>query len=174
MAVVVAIDPLEAELVEVVPPEGRFCLVENVEVIHQPLDALVRLVVEQIPLEIAPHIPFSPLAEFHPHEDRLLAGVGPHVGEQRPGVGVLLPVISRHLVQEMALPVHHFIVAQGQHEVLGVGVPDREGDVVLVELAEPRVQLEVIEHVVHPTHVPFEVESEAAAVRGLRHHRPGG
>jgi hypothetical protein len=77
-------------------------------------------------------------------------------------------------VQQVALAVHHLVVAEGEHEVLGVGVPDRERHIVLVELAEPRIQLEVIEHVVHPTHVPFEVETQAAHVGGLGHHRPGG
>ncbi len=51
---------------------------------------------------------------------------------------------------------------------------DREGDVVLVELAEPVIQLEVIEHVVHPAHVPLEVESQAAHGGGHGHQGPGG
>ena len=43
-----------------------------------------------------------------------------------------------------------------------------------MELAEPGIKLEVIEHVVHPAHVPFQVETETAYVGGLGHHRPGG
>ena len=31
-----------------------------------------------------------------------------------------------------------------------------------------------MEHVVHPTHIPFIVESQPAAEGGLAHHRPGG
>ena len=174
MTVVIAINPLESELVEVVAPEGRLSFVQRVEVIHQQLDALVGFVIQQIPLQISPDIPFSALAEFHPHEDGFLAGVGPHVGEQCSGVGVFLPVVTWHLVEKMALAMHHFVVAERQHEVFGVGVPDREGDVVLVELTEPGIQLEVIEHVVHPTHVPFQVEAQATDLRGLGHHRPGG
>ena len=98
----------------------------------------------------------------------------PHVGQKSPCVGVLLPIITGHLVKKMTLPMNNFIVTQGQHEVLRIGVPNREGDVVLVELTEPRVQLEIVEHVVHPTHVPFQVESKSAHVSGLGHHRPGG
>ena len=43
-----------------------------------------------------------------------------------------------------------------------------------MKLSEPGIQLEVIEHVVHPTHVPFQVEAKAPDVGGLGHHRPGG
>ena len=74
----------------------------------------------------------------------------------------------------MALAMHDFVVTKGKHEVFGVGVPDRKRDVVLVKLAEPRIQLEVIEHVVHPTHVPFEIEAKSTVLRGLSHHGPGG
>ena len=41
----------------------------------------MRLVVQQIPLQIAPYVPFRALAELHAHEDRFLAWMGPHVGQ---------------------------------------------------------------------------------------------
>ena len=74
----------------------------------------------------------------------------------------------------MTLAMHDLIVTEGKHEVFGVGVPDRKRDVVLMKLAEPRIELEVIEHVVHPTHIPFEVEAQSTVLRGLGHHGPGG
>ena len=43
-----------------------------------------------------------------------------------------------------------------------------------MELAEPVIQLEVIEHVVHPAHVPLEVETQAAHRGGHGHQGPGG
>ena len=81
MTVVIAIDPLEAVLIKIVPPESRLVLIERIELSHHPLDARVRLVVQQIPLQIAPYVPFSALTELHAHEDRFLAWVRPHVGE---------------------------------------------------------------------------------------------
>ena len=71
----------------------------------------MRFVVQQIPLQIAPHIPFGSLTEFHAHEDGFLAWVSPHVGQKSARVRVFLPVVSGHLVQEMTLAMHHFIVA---------------------------------------------------------------
>ena len=81
VAVVIAIDPLEAVLIKIVLPESRLLLVERIQLFHHPMNACVRRVVQQIPLQIAPYVPFRPLAELHAHEDRFFAWVRPHVGE---------------------------------------------------------------------------------------------
>lgn len=174
VTVVIAVNPLETVLIEIVLPQCRFIFVERIQLLHHPLKANVRLVIQQIPLQVSPNIPFSTLAELHAHEDRFLAGMGPHVGKQGTRVGVLLPVISWHLVKQMTLAVYDFVVTEGKHKVFGVRIPDRKRDVVLVKLSEPWVQLKVIEHVVHPTHVPFQVEPKSAVFCGLSHHRPSG
>ena len=44
----------------------------------------------------------------------------------------------------------------------------------MVILAEPGVQLQIVAHVVHPAHVPLEVEAKAADVGGAADHGPGG
>ena len=71
----------------------------------------MRFVLQQTPLQIPPDIPFGSLAKLHPHEDGFLAGMGPHVGEQGAHVGKLLPVVTRHFVKQIALAMHHLIVA---------------------------------------------------------------
>ena len=62
----------------------------------------------------------------------------------------------------------------GQHEILGKSIEEREGQAVVIELPEQTVEREIAQAVVHPAHVPFEVEAETAEIDGLRHHRPGG
>ena len=81
MAIVIAIDPLESVLIKIVFPESRLLLVERIEFFHHEMNTRMRLVVQQIPLQIAPHVPFLALAELHSHEDRFLAWMRPHVGE---------------------------------------------------------------------------------------------
>jgi hypothetical protein len=134
----------------------------------------VAWVLEFVPFQIAPHIPFTPLTKFHPHEDGFLARVGPHVCEEGTHISKFEFITARHLVEQMALAVHHLIVAERQHEVFGVVIPDGKSDIALVELAEPMVKLEVIEHVVHPAHVPLQIEAQAPHGGGLGHHRPSG
>ena len=65
-------------------------------------------------------------------------------------------------------------MGDGQHEVFGEGVHHGEGDVLVVVLAEPGVQLQVVAHVIHPAHVPLEVEAQAPDVGGAADHGPGG
>ena len=43
----------------------------------------------------------------------------------------------------------------------------------MVKLTEERVLAEIVERIVHPAHVPFEVEAQAAFGDGLRHAREG-
>jgi len=78
--------------------------------------------------------------------------------------------------------VDRLVVGEGQHEALGEGVDEAEGQLVVVIAAMNRVLGEVLEGVVHPAHVPFEPEAEATeggrprdAVprRGLLGHRDG-
>ena len=70
--------------------------------------------------------------------------------------------------------MHHFVVADGQHKVLAERIEEAEGNLVVVACAEERIGLHVAEHVVHPAHVPLEVEAQAAVRSGLCDHRPCG
>jgi hypothetical protein len=70
--------------------------------------------------------------------------------------------------------VHDLVVAEGQHEVLGEGVEQAEGELVVVVVPVDRVLLHVGQGVVHPAHVPLHAEAQAAEVGRPRHLRPGG
>ena len=100
--------------------------------------------------------------------------MGKHVSVKTANVCELLPLVTGHLADNIALTMHHFIMGKRQHKVFAVVVPHAEGEVVLVKLAEPRIHAEIVEHVVHPAHVPFEVEPEAADVGGPGDHGPRG
>ena len=142
-----------------------------------PLPVLV-VHAQQVPVQGVLVVPLVPLAELAAHHQQLLARMGEHVGVEGPHAGVLLLVGARHLVDEGALHVHHLIVGQGEHEVLREGVEEGEGDVLVVVLPEIGIQLDVVEDVVHPPHVPFQVEAQAALQAALPHRvghtGPGG
>ena len=44
----------------------------------------------------------------------------------------------------------------------------------MVVLAEEGIHLQIVAHVVHPAHVPLQVEAQTALLRGIGHHGPGG
>ena len=94
--------------------------------------------VEQVPVEARVVVPLLPLPDLAAHEEQLLAGLGPHVREQQPQVGELLPVVARHLREQRALQVHDLVVRERQHEVLGVLVHPAERQLGVVELPDGR------------------------------------
>ena len=61
-----------------------------------------------------------------------------------------------------------------QNIVFGEGIHERERDLVVHVLAEERVGRAVAQHIVHPAHVPLEVEAQTAVIAGFRDHRPRG
>ena len=93
-----------------------------------------------------------------------LPGCAVHVGQKRARVGEPLPLVARHLVEQRPLAVHHFVVRNRQHEILGERIQQAERDVVVVVLAVDRILLEVVQHVVHPAHVPLHGEAQPVQV----------
>ncbi len=172
MAGVVGVDPREAVGVVVLPPQGGQLDVAPVEVADHGLHPEVAGLGEQVPVELARLGPLRGLRELGAHEDQLLAGVGPHVGQVGAEVGQLLPGVAGHLVRQRALAVHDLVMAQRQHVVLGVGIDEGEGQLAVVVGAVDGIPLEVTQRVVHPPHVPLEAETEPAARGRPRHTRP--
>ena len=165
-------DPLETLPAVIHLPEGGVLLVEGVQGLDVGLQLGVLIVAQQHPVQRLCLVPLSELAELLTHEQQLLARVGHHVAEEGAQVCKLGVVLAGHLVDQAALAVHHLIVADGQHKVLAEGVEEAEGDLVVVAGTEERVSLHVAEHIVHPAHVPLEVETKAAVRSRLCDHGP--
>lgn len=160
-------------------PEGGRRRVGAVQVAHEGAHALVvtgRRIrgVQQPPVRPVGLRPLRPLGELLPHEQQLLAGMGPHEAEVGPVRGPLLPpVAAGHLRHQRSLAVHHLVVRDRQDVVLAEGVDHPEGHVVVVVLAVHRLLRHVAQRVVHPAHVPLQAEAEPAGVRRPGHPRPG-
>ena len=173
--IIVAVDPLEAVPVEIDLPE---CLVVDVEFI-QSLGVcehlrMHRVLLDEMPVKTVVEVPLDELPVLTAHEEQLLAGMCHPVAEEAAQPREFLPVVARHFADERALSVHDLIVRERQDEVLGECVHEREGEFVLIPLAVDRVEAHIVEHVVHPTHVPLVVEPHAAHVDGLGDQRPRG
>ena len=174
VAVVLMADPLKAAPVGILLPQLRSSKVEVIERLDVRLHLAVRRIIQQHPVQSALVRPFGELCKLAAHEQHLLARVCGHVAVQRAQTAELILVRRRHLADERALAVHDLIVRERQDVVFGKGVHEREGDLVVHVLAEERVRRAVAQHVVHPAHVPLEVEAQTAVVTRLGHHRPCG
>ncbi len=58
--------------------------------------------------------------------------------------------------------MHNLIMGERQHEVFREGVKQPEGHLVVMMLPVDRLARHIGERVMHPAHVPFEAEAEAA------------
>ena len=70
--------------------------------------------------------------------------------------------------------MHHFIVRKRQNEVFVERVDHRKRELVVMMLAVNRVVLKITQRVIHPAHVPFQIEAQPAVIRGARYRGPGG
>ena len=169
---IAAVDPFEAGVVEVHLVQRRLSRQRVIQVTHPVLDANVLGVLQQMPVEAFVVVPLAPLPELAAHEHELLAGVAVHVAVERAQVRAFLPDVARHLVEHRTLAVHDLVVRERQNEVFGERVEQREGQVVVRPTAVDGIFADVLEHVVHPSHVPLVGEPEAAEMYRPRHARP--
>ena len=103
-----------------------------------------------------------PLAEFAAHKEQFFAWMAPLIAVEEAQVGEFAPGVAGHFVEEALFEVHDFIVGEGEHEFFAEGVHKGEGECAVVVAAIDGVHSEVFEAVVHPAHVPFEIEAQAA------------
>ena len=148
---------------EVQLPQLRVGQVEGVDRLEERLKgpvavSVLPLQLQQVPVQRVLIVPLVPLAELAAHHQQLLARVGEHIGIESPHAGKFLLVCSGHLVDEGALHVHYLIVGQGEHKILREGIHQREGNIVVVELAEVGVHFNVVENVVHPPMFHFRLK----------------
>ena len=174
LAVVVVRDPREALPREIDLPQLGTAEVERVELFKERLRHLVLRVLQQIPLEFFVKVPLVVLRELRAHKLQFFARVCHHVGRKAAYACSLFLRRARHLIIERTLAVDDLIVRDRQNEILGERIEERERQAVVVALSKQRIQRHVAQHVVHPAHVPFIIESETAHVSRLRHHRPRG
>ena len=167
------IDPFKSFVGIVAIPERGLAFVNVVEMLNEPAETVVFRQSRKLPIELAVVVPFAALTEFAAHEKQLLARMPVHPGEKHPQIRELLPFIARHLIEKRTLAVDDLVVAEHENEMLRERVHEREGDAVVMEAAKDRIERHVMKEVVHPTHVPFEAESEAAEIGRLSNAGPG-
>src|SRR5437660_58209 len=125
-----------------------------------------------MPIQAFCFSPFAPLAELAAHKQKLFAGMRPHVSIERAQVRELLPFLAGHLIEQRAFHVHNFIVRERENEVLAPRVEQTESERVMIAGTKERIGLKILEGIVHPAHVPLEVETEAARVNRMTNLRP--
>ena len=87
VVVVVAIDPLETRMIEILLMQGGFRAIQLVQVGDESLNSLMGLPLQEIPLEVILAVPLRPLGYLASHEAQLLTRMGPLVAVQQAEIG---------------------------------------------------------------------------------------
>ena len=150
-------------------------VVELVERRDEALLTAVGLVVlrEEV-LDALVVAPLDVLGDLVAHEVELAARVRDLVEGERAHARELTPEVAGHTGDERALAVDDLVMRQREDEVLVELVHRRERDLAVVAGAPGEVGLHVVQGVVHPAHVPLEVEAQAADLRRAGDERPRG
>ena len=122
VAGVIGFNPLEAVGREIELVQRGLAAVDLIQRAHKMLHTRMAWKPGGPPFELAVVCPFAALGKLTAHEHEFFAGVAPHEAKQSAQVGKLLPRVARHLVDQRALAVHHFVVRQRQHELLAKGI----------------------------------------------------
>src|SRR5882672_3806219 len=121
---IVGINPFETMPVKFDLMEGGLGGIEVIEVSDELLDAAMRVVLEQVPVQAVRFGPFAALGKFLAHEEEFLAGMGVLIGVEKTEIGELLPHVAGHLVEERIFSVDDFIVREGKLEIFGESVEE--------------------------------------------------
>ena len=132
--------------------------------LNEPAEALVGMLLREMPVQAGSMFPLGELTEFDTLKDKLLSRVCPHPCQKHPAVREFLPVIPRHFIEERSLAMHDLVVAEYQNEMFLKCIEHRKRDFPLVISAVDRFFADISQAIVHPTHVPFEAKAETAGV----------
>jgi hypothetical protein len=132
---VVGVNPFETMPVEIDLMKGGLSGIEMIEIGDQAMDATMRIMLKQMPVEAASFAPFISLRELLTHEKKLLSRVSVLIAVEEAKIGELLPHVTGHFVEERVFAVDDFVVGEREKEIFGEGVEKRESEFVVFVFA---------------------------------------
>ena len=128
-------------------------------------------ILQDLPGNAARRIPLVVIANVATHEQQFLARMRIHEGEERAHIGELLPIVARHFRDQRPFAINHLVMRDRQDEVFAEGIDQAKCDLVLVVFAIKRIHAEIVQHVVHPAHIPLHGEAKPVRINRPRHSR---
>ena len=89
-------------------------------------------------------------------------------------IAELINAKSRHFVNHGAFQMYNLIVGEHQNVFFALIVAHRKCHLVMIIPAEVRIQLHVIQEIMHPAHVPLIAEIQSVILHRSGHLRPCG
>ena len=119
---------------------------------------------QQVPILFPFFAPFPQLAELISHEVQFFARMYHHIQVECAGLREFIFVLPVHFLQDRRLPMHDFVMGEGKHVFLLVIVHHREGQLMILSGPRRGRHLEILQRIMHPSHIPLIIEAESAPV----------
>ena len=165
-------EPLETFGSYIALPKRGILFIHAIYFRDRALHLLMLRVLHQVPVQRLRCIPLLGLRKLRTHKEQLLARVRPHKSIESAQVSQLLPAIARHLRDHRSFAMHHLVVREGEQVIFRPGVEDRLGYLVVVIDPINWIFLDVLQGVMHPTHVPLEAKAESTTFGRTCYTRP--
>ena len=169
-----AVQPAETVGVIVLLEERRVFQIEVVQVRHEPVKILMSRVAEKVPVLFAFLIPLAEMPDLISHKVELFPRMGVHIHIKCPGLREFHIIVSEHFLEDRCLAVDYFVVGKRQQVVRIIVIRHGEGELVIAASPEQRIDAEIVERVVHPSHIPLIIEAQPAVFRVFRDSRKAG
>ena len=117
----------------------------------------------------------KPVLKYPGAKNRIAKWICNYIPEHKvylePYAGSLAVLFEKERSQR-AFAVYNLVVGDRQNEIFGKSIDHRKSDRVVVVLSENGIGLDIPERIVHPAHVPFEVEPKPAHIHGSGNTAP--
>ena len=141
--------------------------IEAVQVFHKSVEILMRRVIEKIPVQLPLLVPLPEMSQLISHEIKLLSRMRIHIHIERSCLRELLLIISVHFLQYCCLPVDNFVMGQREQIPLIIVIDKGECQLMIVPCPVLGSCPEIIQSIIHPSHIPLIVESKAPFFHGF-------
>ena len=128
-------------------------------------------VLKHKPLQFLVFAPLNERCVLIAHEIQLLAWVCHMIHGKCSHPGELAPHVARHPANQRLLPMYHLIVGQRQNIILTVCICHGKSHLVVIIFPIDEICAHVVQSIIHPSHVPFEVESQTSHFRRTGYQR---
>ena len=156
------VNPFKTAIIEIFFIKGRIALIHQVQIADAVLHALIHRIFQQMPAQAFFRIPLPILTELTAHKQKLFAGVGVHKTVISTKIGKFLPFVAGHFAEHGTFAVNNLIMRNRQNKVFVEGIKQSESQHAVVIFAVNRLMADIFQRVVHPAHIPFVAEPQAA------------
>ena len=151
---------------------GRILPVNIQQILNKALQIPVLLFLKEKPVKLPLLTPLPQLPEILSHKQQLLTRMSHHKCISDFQVFEFVLQFTWHLTEHGAFQMNHLIMRKHQHIFLTVSICNGKGHLVVIILAEIRIQLHIFQEIIHPSHVPFQGKSKTAILCFASYLRP--